>query len=112
MDNRSGDGFDGGELLDVFGVRGEPPAKQPRDPSAGPRAPRDARRAAAPEREVAPPTQDAPAPKREDAGSRQQARNRHSGLDFRSLSSSDLVRSMVLSEVLGPPLGRRGRRRR
>ncbi len=91
----SNDDFDGGGLLALFGFEDEEPQRPA--PAQPPAQPRPSILQATPSRP--PPTPPSP-PRR--------ARN---PLDLRNLSSDDIVRSIVLADVLGPPPGKRGRRR-
>ncbi len=109
-------GFDGGKLLELLGLEEEDvrpqPAPSPR-PDRRPPPREDAVRGEHPHGEGAAqppaPPQQAPAPGAQERPSNEPRRRRP--IDFGTLSSDDLVRSFVMSEIFGPPPGKRRRRR-
>lgn len=97
------DDFDGGSLLALFGFEDD---EEPAQPAP---APETLRTPAAPpvKRKVrtAPPRRPPPTPPTHPSSDR-------GPLDLRNLSSAELMRSIVLADVLGAPPGRRARQRR
>jgi hypothetical protein len=96
------DDFDGGKLLALFGLEDDELRSPPT--VAQPEAPTYLAPAAQPRLAAAPPPPAAPPPAR--------PAPRRRPLDLRNLSADDLVRSFVLADILGPPPGKRGLRRR
>jgi hypothetical protein len=98
------DDFDGGKLLELFGFADDEPRAAPAPPPREepvylPPQPQPWQQAAPPPSRPSPP----PTPPR--------ARRRRPA-DFRNLTSDDLIRSIILADVLGPPPGKRALRRR
>jgi hypothetical protein len=101
------DDFDGGKLLELFGFGDDElharPAAPPREePAYLPPQPQPWQQQAAP-----PPRRPSPPPTPPPT-----AAQRRRPADFRNLTSEDLIRSIVLADVLGPPPGKRALRRR